>query len=136
GKWRSLVAHPLWERRVAGSNPVFPTTMECSSLQPGRTLHFLFLGLLQGRDPGPGIHQKWDSFKEFDSGNDEKYPASQMGQPRGPSATAQHADYDQRTDHPRERENASGDNIHKNENHNVPEEVLGHIRKNPNSPAQ
>ncbi len=23
--WRSLVAHPLWERRVAGSNPVIPT---------------------------------------------------------------------------------------------------------------
>lgn len=24
--WRSLVAHPLWERRAAGSNPVIPTT--------------------------------------------------------------------------------------------------------------
>ncbi len=26
GKWRSLVAHLLWEQGVAGSNPVFPTT--------------------------------------------------------------------------------------------------------------
>ena len=26
GVWRSLVAHSLWERRVAGSNPVTPTT--------------------------------------------------------------------------------------------------------------
>src|SRR5699024_9565580 len=25
GVWRRLVAHPLWERRVAGSNPVTPT---------------------------------------------------------------------------------------------------------------
>src|SRR5699024_4210562 len=27
GMWRSLVAHPLWERRVAGSNPVIPTSV-------------------------------------------------------------------------------------------------------------
>ncbi len=25
GEWRSLVAHLLWEQRVAGSNPVSPT---------------------------------------------------------------------------------------------------------------
>ena len=25
GEWRSPVAHSLWERRVAGSNPVSPT---------------------------------------------------------------------------------------------------------------
>jgi hypothetical protein len=25
GVWRSLVAHPLWERGAAGSNPVTPT---------------------------------------------------------------------------------------------------------------
>ena len=30
--WRSLVAHPLWERRVAGSNPVIPT-QERNALQ-------------------------------------------------------------------------------------------------------
>jgi hypothetical protein len=28
GMWRSLVAHSLWERRVAGSNPVIPTLAE------------------------------------------------------------------------------------------------------------
>lgn len=27
GVWRSLVAHPLWERVVAGSNPVTPTSV-------------------------------------------------------------------------------------------------------------
>jgi hypothetical protein len=27
GEWRSLVAHLLWEQRVAGSNPVSPTTL-------------------------------------------------------------------------------------------------------------
>ena len=26
GEWRSLVAHSVWDRRVAGSNPVSPTT--------------------------------------------------------------------------------------------------------------
>src|SRR5699024_921112 len=30
GAWRSLVAHPLWERRVAGSNPVAPTGRSCA----------------------------------------------------------------------------------------------------------
>ena len=28
GKWRSLVAHLVWDQRVAGSNPVFPTTLK------------------------------------------------------------------------------------------------------------
>ncbi len=27
GEWRSLVAHLLWEQRVAGSNPVSPTSL-------------------------------------------------------------------------------------------------------------
>jgi hypothetical protein len=27
GEWRSLVAHLLWEQRVAGSNPVSPTIL-------------------------------------------------------------------------------------------------------------
>ena len=35
GEWRSLVAHLLWEQRVAGSNPVSPTTFF-----DGRTLHW------------------------------------------------------------------------------------------------
>ena len=26
GVWRSLVAHPLWERGAVGSNPATPTT--------------------------------------------------------------------------------------------------------------
>ncbi len=26
GVWRSLVARPLWERKVVGSNPATPTT--------------------------------------------------------------------------------------------------------------
>ena len=26
GEWRSLVAHPVWGRRAAGSNPVSPTS--------------------------------------------------------------------------------------------------------------
>ncbi len=26
GEWRSLVAHAVWDRGVAGSNPVSPTT--------------------------------------------------------------------------------------------------------------
>jgi hypothetical protein len=28
GEWRSLVAHLLWEQRVAGSNPVSPTIFQ------------------------------------------------------------------------------------------------------------
>ena len=28
GEWRSLVAHLLWEQRVAGSNPVSPTIFD------------------------------------------------------------------------------------------------------------
>ena len=27
GTWRSLVAHPLWERGVVGSNPAVPTSV-------------------------------------------------------------------------------------------------------------
>ena len=38
GKWRSLVAHPLWERRVAGSNPVFPTIATVRLQYWGRTV--------------------------------------------------------------------------------------------------
>jgi hypothetical protein len=34
GEWRSLVAHLLWEQRVAGSNPVSPTIAEV--LKAGR----------------------------------------------------------------------------------------------------
>ena len=26
GEWRSLAAHLVWDQRVAGSNPAFPTT--------------------------------------------------------------------------------------------------------------
>jgi hypothetical protein len=33
GEWRSLVAHLLWEQRVAGSNPVSPTTFHGHSCQ-------------------------------------------------------------------------------------------------------
>ena len=32
GKWRSLVAHLLWEQGVAGSNPVFPTMVAVAQL--------------------------------------------------------------------------------------------------------
>ena len=28
GEWRSLVAHLVWDQRVAGSNPAFPTIKE------------------------------------------------------------------------------------------------------------
>jgi hypothetical protein len=28
GMWRSLVAHPLWERGAVGSNPAIPTTVD------------------------------------------------------------------------------------------------------------
>lgn len=31
GVWRSLVARPLWERKVVGSNPATPTTGSVSS---------------------------------------------------------------------------------------------------------
>ena len=32
GEWRSLVAHLLWEQRVAGSNPVSPTNTKLTFL--------------------------------------------------------------------------------------------------------
>ena len=32
GVWRSLVAHLLWEQRVAGSNPVSPTKLEAQRI--------------------------------------------------------------------------------------------------------
>ena len=41
GVWRSLVAHLLWEQRVAGSNPVTPTTCGCGAmvaLQPSKLI--------------------------------------------------------------------------------------------------
>src|SRR4051794_40082484 len=39
--WRSLVAHSLWERRVAGSNPVIPTRVRgFASRAPLTLLHF------------------------------------------------------------------------------------------------
>lgn len=31
GVWRSLVARPLWERKVVGSNPATPTTSTAST---------------------------------------------------------------------------------------------------------
>ncbi len=31
GEWRSLVAHAVWDRGVAGSNPVSPTIAKCLS---------------------------------------------------------------------------------------------------------
>src|SRR5829696_2815728 len=34
GEWRSLVAHLLWEQRVAGSNPVSPTIIHSRVRQP------------------------------------------------------------------------------------------------------
>ena len=42
--WRSLVAHPLWERRVAGSNPVIPTDEPLGfSLEPQREHRGVFV---------------------------------------------------------------------------------------------
>jgi hypothetical protein len=38
GEWRSLVAHLLWEQRVAGSNPVSPTIFQIGSDWSGRSL--------------------------------------------------------------------------------------------------
>ncbi len=37
GVWRSLVARPLWERKVVGSNPATPTTIS------------VLLGIFRGR---------------------------------------------------------------------------------------
>ena len=39
GVWRSLVAHLLWEQRVAGSNPVTPTIF-CGDSSIGRASAF------------------------------------------------------------------------------------------------
>src|SRR5690606_39316856 len=36
GVWRRLVARPLWERKVAGSNPVTPTFARCPTGAAGR----------------------------------------------------------------------------------------------------
>jgi hypothetical protein len=36
GEWRSLVAHLLWEQRVAGSNPVSPTILTHSQFRDWR----------------------------------------------------------------------------------------------------
>ncbi len=37
GVWRSLVARPLWERKVVGSNPATPTTSSVSFEPSGAT---------------------------------------------------------------------------------------------------
>ena len=34
GAWRSLVAHLLWEQRVAGSNPAAPTNILAGRMAP------------------------------------------------------------------------------------------------------
>jgi hypothetical protein len=34
GAWRSLVAHLLWEQRVAGSNPAAPTKNNLAKIAP------------------------------------------------------------------------------------------------------
>ena len=38
GEWRSLVAHLLWEQRVAGSNPVSPTITPLGKRHHARVL--------------------------------------------------------------------------------------------------
>lgn len=35
GVWRSLVARPLWERKVVGSNPATPTSIISSAVFSG-----------------------------------------------------------------------------------------------------
>src|SRR4029078_2241733 len=57
GEWRSLVAHLLWEQRVAGSNPVSPTNLHSAAelrLAGGRcdASAKRLLGLVLGRRIG------------------------------------------------------------------------------------
>ena len=48
GEWRSLVAHLLWEQRVAGSNPVSPT-IDATSRRSVAELADIRQALLQPR---------------------------------------------------------------------------------------
>ena len=54
GEWRSLVAHLLWEQRVAGSNPVSPTILRRRSVGFDRSRQGLLL-VLGGVRLGVGV---------------------------------------------------------------------------------
>jgi uncharacterized membrane protein YccC len=50
--WRSLVARPLWERKVAGSNPVIPTPPPAYELKAGGSVTDAIRRWLHQVDPG------------------------------------------------------------------------------------
>src|SRR3954468_7301394 len=53
GVWRSLVAHPLWERGAVGSNPATPTSPEPSLMT---SLDSWATGVLHAREaPDPAV---------------------------------------------------------------------------------